>query len=140
MDRALGTNDYKAAINGFTPNEAFENTASPEVSSSQRGAGVHEDTFQMNTPLSGKFTRSMLALLIAAAATTAVAQDQPRRQGPPAASQQQQPAGEGVLRLLPADVVTEHSIMTASGKVDYTATAGTLSLFDQSGERSAAIF
>jgi carboxypeptidase C (cathepsin A) len=94
----------------------------------------------MNTPLSGKFTRSMLALLIAAAATTAVAQDQPRRQGPPAASQQQQPAGEGVLRLLPADVVTEHSIMTASGKVDYTATAGTLSLFDQSGERSAAIF
>ena len=36
--------------------------------------------------------------------------------------------------------VTEHSIDLPSGKLAYTATAGTLSLFDQSGERSAAIF
>ena len=55
--------------------------------------------------------------------------------------QQQQPApGQSVLRLLPPDAVTQHSIETAWGKLDYTATAGTLSLFDQSGERSAAIF
>jgi carboxypeptidase C (cathepsin A) len=45
-----------------------------------------------------------------------------------------------VLRLLPADAVTEHALDTTTGRLDYTATAGTLSLFDQSGERSAAIF
>jgi carboxypeptidase C (cathepsin A) len=53
---------------------------------------------------------------------------------------QQAAAGPGVLRLLPADAVTQHTIETAGGKFDYTATAGTLSLFDQSGERSAAIY
>src|SRR5262249_59532944 len=46
----------------------------------------------------------------------------------------------GVRGPLPADSVTDHSIETEWGKLDYTATAGTLSLFDQSGERSAAIF
>ena len=45
-----------------------------------------------------------------------------------------------MLSLLPADAVTEHSIDLAPGKLAYTATAGTFSLFDQSGERSAAIF
>jgi carboxypeptidase C (cathepsin A) len=45
-----------------------------------------------------------------------------------------------VLRLLPGDAVTQHSIEVAGGKLDYTATAGTLSLFDQTGERSAAIY
>jgi carboxypeptidase C (cathepsin A) len=49
-------------------------------------------------------------------------------------------SGPGVLSLLPPDSVTEHSITLPSGKLDYTATAGTLSLFDTSGERSAAIF
>ncbi len=49
--------------------------------------------------------------------------------------------GPGVLSLLPGDSVTQHSINLADGgKLDYTATAGTFSLFDQSGERSAAIF
>ena len=42
--------------------------------------------------------------------------------------------------LLPGDAVTEHAIDTPSGKLAYTATAGTFSLFDQSGERSAAVF
>ncbi|MGA9323015.1 MAG: carboxypeptidase [Xanthobacteraceae bacterium] len=46
----------------------------------------------------------------------------------------------GVLSLLPADSVTEHTIDTSSGKLAYTATAGTFTLFDQSGERSAAVF
>ena len=45
-----------------------------------------------------------------------------------------------MLSLLPGDAVTEHSIDARSGKLAYTATAGTFSLFDQSGERSAAIF
>jgi len=46
----------------------------------------------------------------------------------------------GVLALLPGDSVTEHSIDLPSGKLAYTATAGTFALFDQSGERSAQIF
>jgi len=46
----------------------------------------------------------------------------------------------GVLALLPGDAVTEHSIDLPSGKLAYTATAGTFALFDQSGERSAEIF
>jgi carboxypeptidase C (cathepsin A) len=45
-----------------------------------------------------------------------------------------------VLRLLPADAVSEKEINVAGRTIAYTATAGTLSLFDQSGERSAAIF
>jgi carboxypeptidase C (cathepsin A) len=93
-------------------------------------------------------SRLLLALLLVATTTAAVAQDRPRN-GPPEQQRQgaqqrpdqrQGPAGEGVLRLLPADSVTQHSITLASGKLDYTATAGTFSLFDQSGERSAAIF
>jgi carboxypeptidase C (cathepsin A) len=47
---------------------------------------------------------------------------------------------KGVLRLLPGDAVTEHSIDTAKGKLAYTATAGTLPFYDQSGEQSAAVF
>jgi carboxypeptidase C (cathepsin A) len=46
----------------------------------------------------------------------------------------------GVLALLPGDSVTEHSIDLPSGKLAYTATAGTFALFDLSGERSAQIF
>jgi carboxypeptidase C (cathepsin A) len=91
----------------------------------------------MTIPDFGKFTRSLLALLIVVAATTATAQERPRRQGAP---EQQQTSGDGVLRLLPADAVTQHTLETANGKLEYTATAGTISLFDQSGERSAAIF
>ncbi len=48
--------------------------------------------------------------------------------------------GPGVLSLLPADSVTEHTLDTPGGKLAYTATAGTFSLFDQSGARSAAVF
>jgi len=87
-----------------------------------------------------KLNRSLLALLIAFSATAALAQGRPQRQQAPQTQTEQRPQDGGVLRLLPADSVTEHSIETAWGKLDYTATAGTLSLFDQSGERSAAIF
>jgi carboxypeptidase C (cathepsin A) len=89
--------------------------------------------------------RLLLALLIAGTATVAQAQENPRR---PAAQQAEQrpteqrqgDARDSVLRLLPADSVTEHSVDIPAGKLAYTATAGTLSLFDQSGERSAAIY
>jgi carboxypeptidase C (cathepsin A) len=53
---------------------------------------------------------------------------------------QHQPEGKGILRLLPADSVTEHSIDTAQGKLAYTATAGTLAFFNEQGEQSAAVF
>lgn len=104
--------------------------------------------------MSVRRTRSMprlllvLALTIAAPAAT-FAQPRPggqRGQGPQAQQGQQGPQtqprdqGPGVLRLLPADSVTEHSIDLAGGKLAYTATAGTLSLYDQSGERLAAVF
>jgi carboxypeptidase C (cathepsin A) len=90
-------------------------------------------------------TRLLLALLLAGATTVASAQERPRRQGPQQSEQQrpeqrQSDARESVLRLLPADSVTEHMLDIAGGKLAYTATAGTLSLFDQSGERSAAIY
>jgi len=83
--------------------------------------------------------RPLIALAIAAVAATAAAQDHPGHGGE-RAERQSEHNGPGVLALLPADAVTEHSIDTRSGKLDYTATAGTFSLFDQSGERSAAVF
>ena len=95
-----------------------------------------------------KLTRSrlFLALLLATVTTVASAQERPRRQNA-AQSEQQRPeqqrpsdARESVLRLLPADAVTEHTVDIAGGRLAYAATAGTLSLFDQSGERSAAIY
>jgi carboxypeptidase C (cathepsin A) len=53
---------------------------------------------------------------------------------------QQHDGGKGVLRLLPADSITDHSIDTRSGKLAYKATAGTLAFYDQSGDQSAAVF
>jgi carboxypeptidase C (cathepsin A) len=47
---------------------------------------------------------------------------------------------KGVLRLLPADAVTEHSIAIGNTRLAYTATAGTLAFYDQSGEQIAAVF
>src|ERR1700688_2997069 len=101
--------------------------------------------------------RTLMALLLAGAtlagATFAAAQDRQRGQPPADHPQTGQPAGEqrqsdqrqaqagpGVLRLLPSDSVTQHTIEIAGAKLDYTATAGTFSLYDQSGERSAAIY
>ncbi len=94
----------------------------------------------------------LIAFMLVAAAAAAVAQDHPPHGGAARSdraseSQQEnrqsgagQESGPGVLSLLPGDAVTEHSIDLNSGKLAYTATAGTFSLFDQSGERSAEIF
>ncbi len=49
-------------------------------------------------------------------------------------------AAKGLLQLLPADSVTEHSIDTSAGKLSYTATAGTLAFYDQSGAQSASVY
>jgi carboxypeptidase C (cathepsin A) len=89
--------------------------------------------------------RSFVALLLAAVASAAVAQDRPGHGGGGGGERSNRPdeaqqSGPGVLSLLPGDAVTEHSIDLPSGKLAYTVTAGTFPLFDQSGERSAAIF
>jgi carboxypeptidase C (cathepsin A) len=101
--------------------------------------------------------RAFVALLFAAMATAAIAQDHPGRGGGDRPNRQEQGGGgrgeeqngsnpwptgmpPGVLSLLPGDAVTEHSVDLPSGKLAYTATAGTFSLFDQTGSRSAQIF
>jgi carboxypeptidase C (cathepsin A) len=93
--------------------------------------------------------RLFVAMLVVAVAGAALAQDRPGRggerpnradDGPQSGPGHQPQTGPGVLSMLPGDAVTEHSIDLASGKLAYTVTAGTLPLFDQSGDRSAAIF
>jgi carboxypeptidase C (cathepsin A) len=79
-----------------------------------------------------------LAIVLAGALTSASAQDAGKER--PVRAEHHEIAGKGVLRLLPADAVSQHSIDTPHGKLAYTATAGTLPLYDQSGEQSAAIF
>src|SRR5215470_13352989 len=74
-----------------------------------------------------------LALLVTAV-MPAPAQDQPAKSEGEA---RQRP---GVLALLPADSVTEHAVDARSRRIAYTATAGTLPIFDQSGERKASVF
>ena len=85
--------------------------------------------------------RLALAIVVAGALGSAVAQDKPqdKPQEKPAHAAQHE-GGRGVLRLLPADAVSDHSIDTVRGKLAYTATAGTLPFYDQSGEQSAAVF
>ncbi|HEX9238569.1 MAG TPA: hypothetical protein VF866_07395, partial [Xanthobacteraceae bacterium] len=86
--------------------------------------------------------RSLLMVLISVtitcAVTGAVAQDRGSRDADrnnshddarQRASERHEPNGPGVLALLPGDSVTEHSIDLPSGKLAYTATAGTFSLF-----------
>jgi carboxypeptidase C (cathepsin A) len=49
-------------------------------------------------------------------------------------------ARDGVLKLLPADSVTRHELSVGTGKISYSATAGTLDLFGQDGNQTGAIF
>jgi carboxypeptidase C (cathepsin A) len=79
---------------------------------------------------------AFLALVLGTAVPALAEEHPPQTQS---ASEQRQ-ARAGVLSLLPADAVTEHTVDTRSGKIAYTATAGTLPIFDQSGERKVAIF
>ena len=64
--------------------------------------------------------------------------EEPQHRAPAPASASQ--PGPGVLRLLPGDSVTEHTVDLPTGALAYTATAGTLPLFDQNGERKADVF
>ena len=93
-------------------------------------------------------SRLSLALAFLAAFTTVtLAQERPAERSGSAGERAGRPAvgaeraqGSGLLALLPSDAVSERSLDTGKGRLDYTATAGTLSLYDQSGERIAAIF
>lgn len=60
---------------------------------------------------------------------------QTERPGKPSGS-----SSGGVLGLLPADSVTEHVLNVGGQTLNYKATAGTLNLYGQDGNRSAAIF
>ena len=90
----------------------------------------------------------MLALSLPAGALAQPRSGRPDGHPPQRAPQQepQQPeqrreAGPGMLRLLPGDALTEHSLELPDGTtLAYTATAGTLALYDQSGEQTAAVF
>jgi len=93
--------------------------------------------------------RIVVAVMLVAMAGAAAAQDRPGRGGGDRPNRQEQnqqggsdheQGGPGVLSLLPGDAVSEHSVDTPSGKLAYTATAGTFPLFNQSGDRSAAVF
>jgi carboxypeptidase C (cathepsin A) len=86
---------------------------------------------------------ALTVLMLLAAVSIAAAQGRPSRQERSAEAnpaESAQPAGPGVLRLLPPDAVSDKQINIGGRTIAYTAIAGTLSLFDQSGERSAAVF
>jgi carboxypeptidase C (cathepsin A) len=84
-----------------------------------------------------RLSRIVLILVMAGAAINAVAQE---RERPGRRNAAPQAAVGSVLRLLPPDSVREHTISIGGRDIAYTSTAGTLSLFNQSGERSAAVF
>ncbi len=48
--------------------------------------------------------------------------------------------GQSIFDLLPADATTEHVLPTRNGDISYTAKAGTMDLFGQTGARNAKIF
>ncbi len=80
------------------------------------------------------FRQMVPGLVLAFSLLSASASAAPPEQGHGA------PAGSGVLSLLPPDAASDH-VLNAGGKaIPYTATAGTLDLFGQDGQRSAAIF
>ncbi|AYD01855.1 carboxypeptidase [Neorhizobium sp. NCHU2750] len=61
--------------------------------------------------------------------------------GPAWAQEQSRSAGTtSIFDLLPDDASTEHVLSTPKGELHYTATAGTMDLFGQSGARNAEIF
>src|SRR6185437_6585190 len=85
--------------------------------------------------------RLALAVLLAATIGSASAQPKPDQHDiAPARQHLAQPAGQGLLRLLPGNSVTEHTLDTAGGPLAYTATAGTLPFYDPSGDHIASIF
>jgi carboxypeptidase C (cathepsin A) len=90
-----------------------------------------------------RFLRWSVVMLLALLAASPITLAQ-ERQGRPERAAQARPAdetqGPGLLRLLPADAISDKEITVGGRKIAYTATAGTLPLFDHSGEKTAAVF
>jgi carboxypeptidase C (cathepsin A) len=83
-----------------------------------------------------RFPLSILALLLALVALAAplLAEDKPHGDGPA------KPSPTSPTALLPPDSVTHHKIKLGGQDIAYTATAGTLPLRDEKGEKQADIF
>lgn len=79
-------------------------------------------------------------LLLAALATLLTPTLSHAQESGPARANVENGARDGVLKLLPADSVTEHELTIGDQKIAYTATAGTLDLFGQDGAQTGAIF
>jgi carboxypeptidase C (cathepsin A) len=93
------------------------------------------------------FRKTSIALLALLALTPAIAVSdtvreehgaRPERAAP--RQEETQSSGPGVLRLLPPDAVSEKAATVNGRTIAYTATAGTLPLFEQNGERTASVF
>ncbi|HXP72962.1 MAG TPA: septum formation initiator [Stellaceae bacterium] len=91
----------------------------------------------------------LAALLVLGLCFPAVYAQQGSEERPPAAAERQRPSPgkpEAAERKasasasLPADAVTTHSVIVDGRELAYTATAGTISLANEKGERSAEIF
>jgi carboxypeptidase C (cathepsin A) len=90
------------------------------------------------------YRTAVLALAFATVAAPVLAQSE-RGNRPDQQQQQRQqrhdePGGQGVLRLLPGNSVTEHTLQTPQAALNYTATAGIIPLYGQSGDEIAGIF
>jgi carboxypeptidase C (cathepsin A) len=75
------------------------------------------------------------AAIFAVMASTCLAAEPPH----PAASPQGKDT-DARLALLPGDAVTQHKITLHGHALSYTATAGTMPLRDQKGDKTAAVF
>jgi carboxypeptidase C (cathepsin A) len=108
-----------------------------------------KDRPAMHLPAQPAPARALTAILLAAAVTLTIAWQAPSHAQQPAKPAEHSAVpfieldrvfDKGALRLLPRPAVTRHRIETDSGPLDYTATAGTLALHDQSGDRTASVF
>jgi carboxypeptidase C (cathepsin A) len=94
----------------------------------------------MKFPNRARLPHILLALAVAAVSGTVLAQERASGPGAKPSEQRTSEKPQGLLALIPPDAVSEQTVGTQSGKLDYIATAGTLSLFGQSGERAAAVY
>src|SRR6185312_3922313 len=81
----------------------------------------------------------LVALLLLSLALPLHAQDKPAHQ-PREAHDAAKPPAAPAPSLLPADAVTHHKLKLGNQEIAYTATAGTLPLRDDKGEKEADIF
>ncbi|RWX81796.1 carboxypeptidase [Neorhizobium lilium] len=86
-----------------------------------------------------RFVSTCLALSLALFHPAAAQQHDGEARGKPSNSEEHQPAGS-LFSLIPADATTDHVLKTPARDLAYTATAGTLDLLGQDGNRTAKIF